>query len=108
MSAEDYIKANARFRPWKRKEAMMRSLGEDWHDHEISVRTAYAMMAVPQRNLLQIHEEVMTESQVDQMMANICRTAELLKIAASFMDLSLIRLIAAGSVAEARGTLRVR
>jgi hypothetical protein len=42
------------------------------------------------------------------MLANICRTAEILKAAAQLMDFALIRMIAAGSVAEARGTLHVR
>jgi len=86
---------------------MMLTLGEEWHDHGINARTAYAMMTVPQKNLIQLHGE-MSHVQVDQMLANICRTTEILKVAAQFMDFALARRIAAGSVAEAGATLRVK
>jgi hypothetical protein len=63
------------------------------------------MMTVPQRNLITIHEDL-PHLEVDKLLANICRTAEIQKVTAQFMDFALIRMIAAASVAEARFFVR--
>jgi hypothetical protein len=101
-SAEDYVRANASFEAWQRLPAMMKTLGEEWHDHGVQARTAYAMVTSPQSTMEGMHEEF-DHADVDAMMANISRASEILKVTARFMDLTLLRMVAAATAVEARG-----
>jgi hypothetical protein len=104
-TAKHYIEANATFEAWERLPEIMETFGKEWPAHGVEVRIAYGAMTSPQSALEGIHEDI-PHAEVDTMMANICRTAEILKFAGQFMDLALIRLVAAATAVEARGTLK--
>jgi hypothetical protein len=101
-SVEDFVKANSRFRAWKRQDSIGKTmLWKEWDNHGVSARIAYGMVTSTQKKLVQMHEE-MDPATVDEIMGNIYRSTEILKAAAQFMDLVLVRLVAAGSVVDAR------
>jgi hypothetical protein len=70
---------------------MMNTLGEEWHNHGIGARTAYAMVTTPQKALVEFHADCNHE-QIDELLAGMFRTAEILKITVRFMDLAIMRM----------------
>jgi hypothetical protein len=73
---EDY--ARIKFRAVKRDERVMNALGEGWHQHGISARSAYATMIMSRERWIEFHAET-DMSHVDELLASFIDTAEFLK-----------------------------
>lgn len=97
-SRESLLAANDSFQAWERLPDTMEALGAMWHGHGVNARLAYGSMTSPQSVLVEIWRS-QPAADVDQMLAGIVASSEILKVAAQAMDIALIRFAAAREAA---------
>jgi hypothetical protein len=97
--------AKMAFKPWKKDDKDLEVFGGDnWHDHGVYVRLAYALMLMSRDEMIEFHRDT-DGDQVDLLFANIFDTAEFLKYVAAMAETAVGRLMASGCAALERGVI---
>src|SRR5262249_43954930 len=91
--------AKLRFQALKRDDKIMRALGEDWNDHGISARLAYALTSLTPKAWARFHADTHHE-QVEELLDALIDTAEFLKCVVQLIECAHTRLIASACAAR--------
>lgn len=104
MATEEQC-ARMEFKPWKKYDYDLEVFGgENWHNHGVYVRLAYALKLMSRDEMIEFHRDT-DGDQVDLLFANLFDTAEFLKYVAAMAESALGRMMASGCAAIEQGVI---